>query len=243
VFVCNLLAVLYGMECVRDEGANRPMHPVLLYASATDRDQALQDALRQAVYEDKHEELRQILEATGSCCIVDSLGQAPLHWAARRGSESAARVLLDHKALVNVKSNDGTVPLHFAAMQDMPAVVKLLTAHRAEITQQDAKGKTPLFAAAEVGAVSAVSALLASTSCDSVNLEMPNNYGDTPLACAVARGHETVTKVLLHAQANANSHNRWKQCPLQLAVKKCKATIIEMLLKHGRPSTSKRWMV
>ncbi|KAI3835227.1 hypothetical protein MKW98_020343 [Papaver atlanticum] len=75
-------------------------------------------------------------------------GETPLHMAAKNGSSEAARVLLDHGALVESKANNGMTPLHLAVWYSLRAedclTVKTLLEYNADCSVKDNDGMTPL---------------------------------------------------------------------------------------------------
>jgi ankyrin repeat protein len=63
----------------------------------------------------------------------DSLSRTPLYWAASSGHEAVVKLLLEHKADVNVKGGwYGRTALYRAASNGHEAVVKLLLEHKAD---------------------------------------------------------------------------------------------------------------
>ena len=57
---------------------------------------------------------------------ADIYGSTALHYAAERGRESIACILLKHKACANTVNRDGWSPLHLAAVCGNVAVAKAL---------------------------------------------------------------------------------------------------------------------
>lgn len=74
----------------------------------------------------------------------DKIGLTALH---RATTEKAARLLLDHGADPNARTNGGGTPLHFAAQKMLVDVVSVLLEYGADINVHDAKGHTILDAA------------------------------------------------------------------------------------------------
>ena len=68
-------------------------------------------------------------------------GLTPLHAAAYSGSAEVARLLLDHGAVLEDRSNiSGTTPLIVAAEENRVAVAELLLARGADLTVTDRDG-------------------------------------------------------------------------------------------------------
>ena len=82
-----------------------------------------------------------------------------LYIAAQSGNASAARILLEHNADVNVESNRGHSPVVVAASHGHVEVVKQLLAHGAKVEVVTKSGKSPLHHAALSGHWEVVSVL------------------------------------------------------------------------------------
>jgi ankyrin repeat protein len=63
---------------------------------------------------------------------VNRLGWTPLHYAASKARLETARMLIEHKAIVNAPGPDGTTPLMMAALSGNQAIVDLLLSHGAD---------------------------------------------------------------------------------------------------------------
>ncbi len=50
---------------------------------------------------------------------LDKYGDAPLHWAAKRGHRAVAQALIEGKAEVSIKAKHGETPLHWAAKRGL----------------------------------------------------------------------------------------------------------------------------
>ncbi|KAF9612472.1 hypothetical protein IFM89_000220, partial [Coptis chinensis] len=75
-------------------------------------------------------------------------GETPLHIAAKNGCSGAARMLLEHGALVEAKANNGMTPLHLAVQHSLQAkdcsTVKTLLEYNADCSVNDNGGLTPI---------------------------------------------------------------------------------------------------
>ncbi|PIA65011.1 hypothetical protein AQUCO_00100465v1 [Aquilegia coerulea] len=75
-------------------------------------------------------------------------GETPLHMAAKNGCTGAARVLLEHGALVEAKANNGMTPLHLAVWHSLRAedclTVQTLLEYNADCSVKDNDGSTPM---------------------------------------------------------------------------------------------------
>ncbi|MCG8387781.1 MAG: ankyrin repeat domain-containing protein, partial [Cytophagales bacterium] len=73
---------------------------------------------------------------------VDSVGETPLHYAARKVNKGIVNILIDARATVNVQDNSGQTALHKAAASGNKDIVNALLDAGADKTLQDNNGKT-----------------------------------------------------------------------------------------------------
>jgi len=78
----------------------------------------------------------------------NSMLLTPLHYAAQKGHEQIAKILLDNGAVVGPRDNTLWTPLHYAAMKGHTGVIRVLLDKGAEIEAKVATGFTPLHIAA-----------------------------------------------------------------------------------------------
>ena len=78
-----------------------------------------------------------------------TLGDTPLHWAARLGHEDVVKQLINEGAELNSTNSWGRTPLYQAVQGGNKDVVKLLVDIGADQNIADEKGKTPLTLARE----------------------------------------------------------------------------------------------
>ena len=127
---------------------------------------------------------------------ADSLGGTPLVWAAWKGHEKVAEVLLGQDDIdPNKRCVGGRTPLLCAAWQGHEGVVRILLGRGdTNLEQQEALGRTPLWCAAEHGHDSVVNILLGR---GDVNVNKLDDDGLTPLWIAAYYGQEGVVRILL----------------------------------------------
>ena len=101
-----------------------------------------------------------IIEHKANVDATDSLGQTPLHRAARNGCAEAAHALLQAGASVHAKTNDGTTALHLAIPGGHYGVVQALMNFHASPNAADQSGLTPLDWAVRHGFVEATVTLI-----------------------------------------------------------------------------------
>jgi hypothetical protein len=106
-----------------------------------------------AVY-DEPVELKALLEEHPGLDVdkyKDQDGFRSLYWACFRGHTECARLLIDHMADVNAKSNSGTSALHEVANMGQMGCAELLVQNGADVKCQDDDGYTPLISCAYYG--------------------------------------------------------------------------------------------
>jgi uncharacterized protein len=127
-------------------------------------------------------------------------GMTALHWAAERGDDNLARVLLAAGADVAAVTRIGRhTPLHLAAAGSHAAIVGLLLAAKADPAVTTTTGATPLHFAAGAGSVEAVTLLLDRGA--DIDSREPQ-WGQTPLMFAAAAGRTDVVKTLVNRGAS-----------------------------------------
>ena len=102
------------------------------------------------------------------------------------------RVLLEHNADINARTDKGAVPLHMATspekIDDQTLILQLLLDHGADVNVQDNEGSTPLHYSSRWrtedghyfwGTIEDIRFLLE----HGASIDAENNMGETPLAC------------------------------------------------------------
>lgn len=162
------------------------------------------------------------------------------------------RLLLEHKAEVNLADSSGATPLIAATKLGRSQIVQLLLAHGADVSLHNNEGRNAsqyairtgnreLFAllggttpfslpeAARFGSVGAVREALAKGA-------NPNDYrevGDSPLALAAIDGNVEIAKMLVGHGAKVNAIATGLQSPLHMAIWFQNDKFAEFLLDHG----------
>jgi hypothetical protein len=99
-------------------------------------------ALIIAVQKNVIEVVRVLVSAMGALGTKDAMEYSALHYAASVGSDSAASLLLQCGANVDIVGQYGRTPLHSAAVKGEAKVVRVLLQHKANIKVKDRKGQT-----------------------------------------------------------------------------------------------------
>jgi ankyrin repeat protein len=121
-------------------------------------------------------------------------GMTALHWAADRGDEALATLLLASGADVSARTRlGGHTALLIAAAGGRTGVVRRLLAANASVTDTTTTGATPLHFGAAAGNLEVVLALLERGA--DVNAREPQ-WGQTPLMFAAAAGRTAIVSAL-----------------------------------------------
>lgn len=166
-----------------------------------------------------------------ACC------QVALHYAAERGNVGCVKMLLEHKAVVNVSDDWGETPLIKAAAAGGECaddcryvdVISLLLNNGAKTDMIDLHGCDALIHASRSGSMDAVRVLLKHGA--------NPNHGARALALheAAAFGHVGCVEALLAAGAHAHMRNLHGYQPLELATHMDHAGVVECLLRFAGP--------
>jgi hypothetical protein len=89
--------------------------------------------------------------ASDDSASVRTVVPKELHREVDKGDETAMRLLLDHKADVNVKDDEGMTALHWAAQNGQKAVVRPLLDHKADVNAKDNEGRMARYRADQYG--------------------------------------------------------------------------------------------
>jgi ankyrin repeat protein len=144
--------------------------------------------------------VRSLLQQRADINGAQGDGMTALHWAAERGDDTLARVLLAGGADVAAVTRIGRqTPLHLAAAGGHAAIVSLLLAAKADPAVTTTTGATPLHFAAGAGNVDAVTLLLDRGA--DVDSREPQ-WGQTPLMFAAAAGRTDVVQTLVKRGAS-----------------------------------------
>lgn len=194
----------------------------------------------------------------------DDFDWTPLFWAASRGHEAVARLLLEKGVNIEMKDTNNKTPvlqaakggheaivllllekganiksmdelLLWAARGGHEGVMRLLLAKGADIKSKDTTNRTPLLSAASSGQEAMVQLLLE----NGADIESKDIYNQTALIRAACRGHAEVVQLLLEKGADIESKDNNSQTALSLASMKGYEALVRMLVEKGADIESK----
>mmetsp|Transcript_49473 Transcript_49473/g.117734 ORF Transcript_49473/g.117734 Transcript_49473/m.117734 type:complete len:640 (-) Transcript_49473:141-2060(-) len=215
---------------------------LLQHSDSKDGEVWSKNTMLRAAYENRSAAVSALIENGVSPNVQDDLGYTPLHWAVRQGHELVVRMLVDHGADVNALNQDGATPLHLAAEGNMGSITTFLIERGASPTAMTLDKRTPLHVAAWRGSKAAADAILriccwtdgapgeGQPQAHAV-LDLTNDKGETPLACAASRGNASILQLLVDVGSDIRQPNFWGQSPLHLAANGGYTAAVELLLR------------
>lgn len=171
--------------------------------------------------------------------MPDKYGQTPLHYAAMRGNEFAARELLGHKD-IDIEASDmqSMTVLHMAATHNQVEITKLLIEAGAPLRCQDDEDLTPLHCCCSEGNIDIVKLLFEAGTRQDGWVTVSNmvtdrdNDQNTCLHLSVENGHYDVVKLCLEKRADVNTPAAGYMNPIHLASKAGDIKCVKLLVEH-----------
>ncbi|KAK2161285.1 hypothetical protein LSH36_119g07020 [Paralvinella palmiformis] len=173
--------------------------------------------------------VRTLLEAGCNVNGVDFYGQTPLQYAAGSGHLEIVKLLIEHGKYTLI---NGISVLHCAVGNNHREIVEMLLKARARINVCGVKsGRTPLFVAAEVGDLQILNMLISA----GARVNIPNDYGMTPLCAVCLQNNSQVAFRLLEAGAGlkVNLADNRGSIPLHYAARFGNTDVMEALIEKG----------
>ena len=205
----------------------------------------LDDELRFAAREGFLQSVRFLLDHGADVNAQGQRQRTPLHWAAFGGHPAVVKLLVARGAQIESRNDTGCTTLYEAVCclganksGDYVGVVRVLIGAGADPNTRAFAlmfSATPLLCAtSSLGeqpkeALSIMNLLLE----HGADPNAQSDDGDTPLLDAVRYGSKDAVETLLARGANVNIKNKSGETPLALARKLRKASIAELLRKHG----------
>ena len=155
----------------------------------------------------------------------DELGFTPLAWAAEKGQNEAASLLLSSGANPDATNSSGRYPIDWAATSGHLPLVEML----ADKTSND-KSVT-LFLAVQQQQVPVVKFLLEHGA--NPNIHYPASNTTMPLHLAAGQGNVEEARLLLEHGADVNGIEQNNSTPLIYAIGGTSKEMVELLFAHG----------
>ena len=173
--------------------------------------------------------VERILERGARVDMVDKDGDTVLHESARENYGVADILLSSNADLINHKNNSGRTPLHYASFYGCPAVMKSLLSAGGDVGQVDDWGDSPLHDAAGRNHHEVVQIIMDR---NSMNVDIQNKNGQTPLHIACSQGATKVVCILLDHGANLDIVDKRRNTPLTIALIKNKPEVVKILTRR-----------
>jgi ankyrin repeat protein len=155
-----------------------------------------------------------LLDFTGSDHIridaKDNGGWTALHWACEHGHINIVKLLLKHKAGINIQDRVGYMSLHWAAENKHANIIAFLLQNNANITAVSVNGTSVMHKIAQRGDLESANVVISHFRRDVKLIKLLVNFSDkwgiTPLMTAVRYGHSSMVSLLVDNGADINSY-------------------------------------
>jgi len=128
--------------------------------------------------------------------LRQEVGETALHWAALRGDDVVATLLLSTKADPNIRDQDGKAPLHIAAFNGVAGVSRRLLEAHCDVNACDQRGNTAMqWVVLAGGSVRMIKLLLK----HGARGDIPNEDGEYPADVAAEQGSDVVADLIREA--------------------------------------------
>ncbi|XP_069935680.1 transient receptor potential cation channel subfamily A member 1 homolog isoform X4 [Cherax quadricarinatus] len=184
--------------------------------------------------------IRILVECGAEVNARDVYDQTPLHYAAMRGNDPAARDLLKCPHIFyEAKDKQKMTPLFVAATYGYVDISRRLIQAGASLFSKDESEQTPLHRASMEGHMEIVELLLTSAMAEEGEqlverlVSERDSEGQTPLHHAVNNGHIKVVRRVLDAGADVDAVRDTLATPLHAAAAVGDTDLLTLLLKRG----------
>lgn len=160
---------------------------------------------------------------------IDHDGQTPLHLATFLDMKSHVQLLIEKRALLNVKDKNGDTAVHLACETNHVDCLKLLVDNSADVNVTNNDGRTPLHVAAENSNSKVVELLLDVTRCK-CDVKDNSTIPMRPFDIALKNGDGKSVKFFILRGADVNKKTPFGR-PIQIAINSGKTELIKTILK------------
>ena len=163
---------------------------------------------------------------------LDSIGFAPLHYAAYHNRFDMLMFLLEQGANCAIRDSYGYQPLHWAAKQGVYAIVRTLIEHNAPIDGKGEYDRTPLHMAVFNGKI-ATTLLLLDLGANINSQTSKEDNRKTPLHYAVIHRDAGMVKALVgYSRLNVHLTDSRNNTPLYYAITDGLLGIVKLIIQH-----------
>lgn len=182
-----------------------------------------------AILLDKLEMIHTFLEYKFDVKAKFIKGNTVLHFAVVNGTERTVTALLQAGCTVDAVNNDDVTPLLLAVFYNKRSMFQILVNSGASINRLFSHSDTYLHKVTRIGDVHLVLFFIN----QKVNVDLANDFGETPLTIAVEANNPALINVLLASGAQfIRTNNQWETY-IHIAVKYGCMNALRTLLKHG----------
>ena len=175
-----------------------------------------------------HVAIKTLLGTGVNANIVDEDGKSCLHLAAISGFADIAALLIEHGALIEMKSKEGRTPLYEAAVNKRHETIKLLLGKGADTRTTGVNNNYPLHEAAHKGSVECINLLLEK---DDSLINVPSSIGLTPLMLSTYTVSPRASLSLLNRGAGTDAVDDLGMTALAIAASKGNLLTVKILLR------------
>ncbi|XP_065835495.1 putative ankyrin repeat protein RF_0381 [Oscarella lobularis] len=145
----------------------------------------------------------------------DKAGCTSLHWAAAKGSAQIVTFLIDNGANLEAKTKLGSTPIMIAVCcHDDIDFLRLLISKGCDVLTKDGSGRGLLHCAAAKNRLKVAEHLID----NGINIELQNNWGETPFLLACANGSAALVDLLISKGCNRLAESKLGRGALALAI-------------------------
>ncbi len=227
------------INLVGDAETIAALMPIIGPSAESDMSPALHESLHliSSKQDEESPETLAILEIIPNIAkyeVEEYQGSVPFLSAAYAGNLTAVRYLAGNGYDIHIADKNKNLAIHNAAMNGHPETVKLLLSLGLNVNAINKRRETPLHMIAQsyMNTPKAIQTIrvLINSGADTALLD---NYGDTPLACAISGRSIHYVQAFLDSGCNPDIPNKHGESPLLTAILLREIHISELLIRKG----------